>query len=626
MANWVNMVRLERNRWHHAALTWDGSGNVALYLDGECYGRRRMTEGNRLDVRRLTGPLCLGMPRNPVGYLGVESHPSRLDGTLADFRLYRQALDDGAIAAIVVAGQTKLDASFTAPPQRLATLLPGTPEVIAERQNFCWFPNNIARMPDGHFETAAHFGPDYAPVLTDYWKTEGQGTIFYHKANADAPWVLGKGHVLRTPVQLADGRWLVLGSTRETIISTDGQSWEKIDFTLLNAPSNAIVGTALQAIDQWYVDSTGRLLALGILSFTAKTDKEESWTERLFGGAGGKKRHLFLATPAGDDITQLNIFSIITEGQEPPFGALNEEIHLVESAPGEFLLVGRVAGHNLPCIQMRSTDNGYTWSKIELCPFGAVWPRLEKMNNGIVCCHVGRPDTVIHWTADGGRTWSPPVQMLDSREIPLQSMNLFYGASTGYGSMVAAGPDRLFEMHDVLGTYNPETMARTNQCLFTDIRVRTIDDYADQVIARADCGQFAFTGDWQSDVTLGDAGVSVWTRDAQAGATLTFAGTGIVLLHPLLRHGGKLLATIDGQPMKPIDLYDALPHHRFGRTVVATDLPAGRHTLTLTPDLSGSARHAHGDGTALAGINRWFYLRHTTARRWCAFCAAELLG
>jgi len=621
-----SMVRIERNRWHHAALSWDAQGHVALYLDGECYGRNVAPDGNQLDASRLTGPLCLGMPSDPVGLQGIASHPSRLDGTLADFRLYHQSLDDGAVAALAMAGRAKLDAPFITPPDRLVSLLPDAPQVLQENAYFCWFPNNLAQLPDGHFETASHFGPDYGPVLTEYWKRPDQTGIHHVKANADAPWVLGKGSVLRPPIRLADGRWLAIDLKRNIVVSTDGNNWEVIETKLHGVPENAAVGTNIHKFDPWYVDSNGRLLGLGWMSFQAKTDREETMQERLFGGVGGKRSHLFLATPVGDDITQLKILSFITEGQDAPFGAYCEETTFIETAPGEFLVVGRVSGHNLPCIQLRSTDNGLTWSKIEACPFGAVFPRLTKLPNGVVFCHTGRPEATVHWTADGGRTWSAPTTMLDSREMPVQSMNLFYGATTGYGCLIPAGPDRLFETHDALGHYDPVRMLRSNQCCFTDIHVQTIDDYAARISARADTRQFTFAGGWQSDTALGDAGDSVWTQDAAATATLSFDGTGIVLIHPLLRHGGMLTASIDGKPVKQVSLYDALPHHRFTRTLIADGLPAGRHTLTLTADLSGSARHAHGNGDALAGINSWKYLMHTTGQRWCAISAAEILG
>ncbi len=51
--------------------------------------------------------------------------------------------------------------------------------------------------------------------------------------------------------------------------------------------------------------------------------------------------------------------------------------------------------------------------------------------------------------------------MMDSREVPLQSMNIWYGATGGYGYIVPVAPDRLLETHDILGVYDPVTRKRT---------------------------------------------------------------------------------------------------------------------------------------------------------------------
>ena len=90
-------------------------------------------------------------------------------------------------------------------------------------------------------------------------------------------------------------------------------------------------------------------------------------------------------------------------------------------------------------------------------------PRMLRLSNGLVVLITGRPETVLHWTADGGQTWSPPVSLYDSREQSLQSENIWYGPSTGYGSIMEFAPDTLWVSYDRLGAYDPETLQRTNQ-------------------------------------------------------------------------------------------------------------------------------------------------------------------
>lgn len=622
---WLHTMRIEQERWHHIALSWTAEGQVSLYLDGECYARRHTPPALRDDIANLPGPLCLGMPSDPQGFQELPALPSRLDGLLADFRIYHGRLDDKDIAALALAGFSILNAGAWAAPEHFSWLVPEKPELQLEKPYHCWLPTGLALFPDGSIMSRAGLDPDFAPVLTDYWK--GQAALLTMKKDALAdPWRPVDAMVLRPLVHLPDGRWLGLSPKQKTIVSTDGKHWDEVPQTIINPPEHAVVGNRLRQVDQWFVDSRGRILGIGIMRFEAAPHAEAQTTEeKLFGAAHGPTSHIFLAEVNPDDLSQVTLLSLITEAQTPLFGAVNEENQIVETVPGEFLLVGRMYGHNVPCYQLRSADGGQTWSKLETCPFGAVWPVLAKLENGLVVCHTGRPDTVLHWTADGGRTWSPPVTVVDSREVPLQSMNIWYGATGGYGSVIPVAPDRLLEIHDVLGAYNPATRARTNQCWTSEIAVHTLDHYAAQVSERIAADQFTFTGAWEGDTRLGLDGASCWTADPHAGAVLRFTGTGITLVHPLLRHGGKLQVTIDGQPAGSLSLYAALPHFRFARTVLATNLPAGPHTLELTPDLSGTDRHAHGDGTELGGINSWLYLAHVTPRRWAGVCLVEVL-
>ncbi len=399
---WLHTVRIERERWHHVALSWTADGRVSLYLDGECYGRRETPPALRDDISTLPGPLCLGMPSDSQGFQGLPAMPSRLDGLLADFRIYHGRLDDRDIAALALAGFTHLQAEAWAAPERFTWLVPEKPELLKEGSYHCWFPIRLARFPDGSLETTVTFGPDYAPILHDFWKGADSGLILKKDSLAE-PWHPTTSIVIRPLVHLPDGRWLTLSSRHEVIVSTDAVHWQAISLTFANAPEQAFVGTYWHQVDQWLVDSRGRVLCIGVMRLE-KPSENQTIEEKLFGGAYGAGSLIFLAEANPKDITQLTIISLITEAQLPPFGGVNEETQFVETTPGEFLVVGRMYGHNVPCYQLRSTDGGQTWSKIETCPFGSVWPVLVKLDNGTVVCHTGRPDTVLHWTADGGRS------------------------------------------------------------------------------------------------------------------------------------------------------------------------------------------------------------------------------
>jgi hypothetical protein len=197
----------------------------------------------------------------------------------------------------------------------------------------------------------------------------------------------------------------------------------------------------------------------------------------------------------------------------------------------------------------------------------------------------------------------------------MQSENIWYGPSTGYGSMTEVEPNRVWVSYDRLGAYDPSAPKRTNQVRVRDVRVERIPAPTQRVTL----DDFQFIGEWWR---LGEV---AWTDDPAARAELSFQGTGIVLDHPVLRHGGGLVATMDGKVVRTVSCYDPLPHHRRGRTVLATGLEPGTHVLVLIPDLSSKERHAHGDGAELSGILSWLHLAHCRSDRWSGICGAYVL-
>ncbi len=618
--DWRTMMRLEPGRWHHVGLSWNEEGEVALSMDGECYSRRVTHESVRLKPF-ASDRMFIGCPSQEDGYQNCPDMPGCFDGLIADIRIYPSALDDAEMAMLHLEGRQKLETANV----EMVDVRFGKDELIRQSTFYCWFANKLGRMPDGSIETWAATGPDYGP-RPDYWPETRQ---HYRKTSPDGPWQPFQSDFIlgRAPLHLPDGRLLTWaidhrqkseahqGMLAGYVISEDGEQWEPFD------PEMRLPEHETFSVSRFLADSTGRILACGSIKLKSREETGDI-RDMLFGPATGQTE-LFIAASTDNGQT-FELLSLITEGRRPQFGDYCEENTLIEVQPGEsglagdlpeLLFVGRVRGHMVPCVQMRSLDGGKSWSHPELCPFGAVMPRMLRLSNGLVVLITGRPETVLHWTADGGQTWSPPVSLYDSREQSLQSENIWYGPSTGYGSIMEFAPDTLWVSYDRLGAYDPETLQRTNQ---VHVREVSFSRVACEV-APVPLDHFKLSGNWQSL-----DGVGVWTDDGEAKAELEFEGTGIAITHPLLRHGGMLKATIDGQPVGEANCYDPLPHHASGRTVLASGLTDGRHHLTLEPDLSGSARHAHGDGAELGGILSWLYLAHCGPDRWSGLCGAEV--
>jgi uncharacterized repeat protein (TIGR02543 family) len=76
--------------WHHIAVTRDGDGNLALYVDqAPILGAMAMLSYNS------GGPFCLGANTEPT------NHPNKFNGLIDDFRIYDYAMSAGEIDALV---------------------------------------------------------------------------------------------------------------------------------------------------------------------------------------------------------------------------------------------------------------------------------------------------------------------------------------------------------------------------------------------------------------------------------------------------------------------------------------------------------------------------------------------
>jgi hypothetical protein len=90
-----------------------------------------------------------------------------------------------------------------------------------------------------------------------------------------------------------------------------------------------------------------------------------------------------------------------------------------------------------PMYQSRSSDGGANWSKPQpIAPTG-VLPRLLRLRNGVLVLASGRPGVDLRFSADDGRTWSPPNALL-----PIPDPSRIQADSCGYTSLAPLGKDR----------------------------------------------------------------------------------------------------------------------------------------------------------------------------------------
>ena len=130
---------------------------------------------------------------------------------------------------------------------------------------------------------------------------------------------------------------------------------------------------------------------------------------------------------------------------EPAFEILSD---------GTFLCIMRTAdGLGIgPMYASRSTDQGRTWTKPEaFTPFG-VFPRMLKLENGVIVLASGRPGVQVRFSTDG-RDWSTALEML-----PYKNEDDL--VSCGYTGLLSTGKNRFLIIYSDFRYLNKEKEIR----------------------------------------------------------------------------------------------------------------------------------------------------------------------
>lgn len=90
-----------------------------------------------------------------------------------------------------------------------------------------------------------------------------------------------------------------------------------------------------------------------------------------------------------------------------------------------------------PMYRSWSADRGKTWSPPEAFTDTGVLPRLLQLANGVLVLSSGRPGVDLRFSRDAGKTWSEPLKL-----VPVPDPAKPQADSCGYTSLVPLGRDR----------------------------------------------------------------------------------------------------------------------------------------------------------------------------------------
>lgn len=180
----------------------------------------------------------------------------------------------------------------------------------------------------------------------------------------------------------------------------------------------------------------------------------------LYGHLAGQEKYNCTLVRSQDEGLTWNYVSTIAYAADIPGEGFCEPV-LARVADGTLLTVMRTGGgyeRKYPMYQVRSLDNGLTWSAPENLGVYSVDPDLCLLSNGLLACSFGRPTMDIMFSPDGsGYTWSQPT-------------TVFTGSSTCYSGLREVVPGRLLLVYDSNKEGSP-WQAKDNQinAIFLDI-------------------------------------------------------------------------------------------------------------------------------------------------------------
>ena len=567
--------------WRQLAVSWSADGLQKLYVDGELVA---------------SGP---GRPpRNPER-IGL-SMLGQAEMDLDELTLLSRQLSQSEIEASYVAG---LQAQETLRPQSPAIRVVRGEPVEAVGQQAHGF-NDLIRFPELYRE------PDGSVLLRS--DSRAISLHFYDARDAVTP--AGKLRWFRRAAN--GGDWREVQSAEQVarnvyrgkdggsmlIAETAGHKGGGIYETTLRRGEIAPATIAAEDLatvrfetgieptgseDKWlYLNRSHVITKAGEIAISGFIRPKDEWKSRLvvFSSADSGRSWRRVSEVWRDVRFPDRLAGGV--GSPPLFGPT--QASLLRTSPDRILCVFRTDAALLAC---DSTDDGRSWSEPRMVGPDGVNPTLSQFGD-LIALSYGRPDVNLAFSADSGQTWFGFTDLLPADRWPVEANNLVgplgfnYKPSTGHVALLPDGRNRFLVAYDTNWVSDPRHELPRASLWVTPVSVEHLAPPQSARFVSVRESSVERTGDWEG----GQADVPyLGTWDDTAKLRFEFEGTGIALVHPTFFDGGSFRVRIDGEERGTVDL--RTPQTWWARrTLIAGDLPAGKHIIELAPEVRSEPR------------------------------------
>ena len=335
----------------------------------------------------------------------------------------------------------------------------GTPRMIAEGVGYCWFPN-LMRFSTGECMVTYSLNRDSSEnfsnaetvlISTDEGKTWGVKPFPYdvngfHAAGGDVRISLSDGSIVGTSMFLRpdppDQRrdfvahyWSYEKGGRKYSVEPWGAHVHDLP---RDVADHSKWSRTIWCRIYWYSDILELKDGNWLTTIGTHYDDDVLYTqEALVSEDKGRNWH-YVSTVAGPDAVS---------GAEKGFG----EPCLERLADGDIMCVSRMGSTKDQLLaKTYSSDEGRSWSKVELLPAYSVAPSITRLTNGLIAITTGRPGLFLWLSTDprGNGNWES-IDLIDHHNGLLDnSHHMKATQTTAYTANLELAPNRMLLVYD----------------------------------------------------------------------------------------------------------------------------------------------------------------------------------